>query len=171
MPQRLEPKPDNDPHQTSNGTLVASLDDLLATKLTAALDRAEAADYRDIAAMISSGVSLAAGLSAFKQMFDGEPAQVLRAIGYFGDGDLNTLGADDREVLCNARDRIGQLPELHLKPGFSDGTLKPAPATRGCVDGKSSIPVEPAQYRRVHLARIGMAEIVELAVGHIGARG
>jgi hypothetical protein len=108
----------NDPLQTSDGTLlVASLDDLMATKLKATLDRAEAKDYRDIAAMISADVSLAAGLSAFKQMFDGEPAQVLRAIGYFGDGDLKTLSVADRSVLRGARDRIGQLPDVHLRPG------------------------------------------------------
>jgi hypothetical protein len=59
----------NDPLQTRDGTLlVASLDDLMATKLKATLDRAEAKDYRDIAEMISAGVSLPAGLSAFKQM-------------------------------------------------------------------------------------------------------
>jgi Nucleotidyl transferase AbiEii toxin, Type IV TA system len=108
----------NDPLLTGDGALlVASLDDLMATKLKAILDRAEAKDYRDIAAMISAGVSLPAGLSAFKQMFEGEPAQVLRALGYFGDGDLNTLGAADRGVLSNARDRIGKLPEAHVKPG------------------------------------------------------
>jgi len=67
--------------------------------------------------MISAGVSLAAGMSAFKQMFDGEPAQVLRSIGYFGDGDLNTLSTAVRDVLCGARDQIGRLPEVHLKPG------------------------------------------------------
>lgn len=107
----------NDPLQTcDNVLLVASLDDLMATKLKATLDRAEAKDYRDIAAMISAGVSLAAGLSAFKQMFDGEPAQVLRAIGYFGDGDLKTLSVADRSVLRGARDRIGQLPDVHLRP-------------------------------------------------------
>ena len=112
----------NDPLWTCDGTLlVASLDDLMATKLKATLDRAEAKDYRDIAAMISAGVSLAAGLSAFQQMFDGEPAQVLRAIGYFGDGDLTTLGAADREILCSARDRIGKLPELHLRAGSLTG--------------------------------------------------
>jgi hypothetical protein len=99
--------------------LVASLDDLMSTKLKAILDRAEAKDYRDIAAMISAGVSLAAGLSAFKQMFDGEPAQVLRAIGFFDDGDLEALSAADRDVLCRARDRIGALPELHLRPGLA----------------------------------------------------
>src|SRR5437762_4022793 len=70
----------NDPLLTRDGTLlVASLDDLLATKLKATMDRAEAKDYQDIAKMISVGVSLPAGLSAFKQMFGGEPAQILRA--------------------------------------------------------------------------------------------
>ena len=112
----------NDPLQTRDGILlVASLDDLLATKLKATLDRAEAKDYRDIAEMISAGMSLQAGLSAFKQMFDGEPAQVLRAIGYFGDGDLSKLRTTDRDVLRNARDRIGQLPEVRLKPGSLTG--------------------------------------------------
>jgi hypothetical protein len=112
----------NDPLRTCDGTLlVASLEDLMATKLKATLDRAEAKDYPDIAEMISAGVSLAAGLSAFKQMFDGEPAQVLRSIGYFGDGDLNTLSTADRDVLCRARDRFDRLPEIHLKPGSLAG--------------------------------------------------
>jgi Nucleotidyl transferase AbiEii toxin, Type IV TA system len=112
----------NDPLPTCDGTLlVASLDDLMATKLKATLDRAEAKDYRDIAQMISAGVSLSVGLSAFKQMFDGEPAQVLRAIGYFKDGDLNTLSAVDRDVLCDARDKVGRLPEVYLKPGSLTG--------------------------------------------------
>jgi hypothetical protein len=44
----------NDPLLTCDGTLlVASLDDLMVTKLKATLDRAEAKDYRDIAEMIS----------------------------------------------------------------------------------------------------------------------
>ena len=33
-----------------------------------------------------------------------------------------------------------------------------------------SLATQPVQHRRVHLAGIAMAEIVELAVGHIGAR-
>ena len=112
----------NDPLQTRDGTLlVASLDDLMATKLKATLDRAEAKDYRDIAEMISAGVSLAAGLSAFKQMFNGEPAQVLRALGFFEDGDLKSLSTNDRKILCSARDRIGKLPEVSLKPGSLAG--------------------------------------------------
>jgi hypothetical protein len=106
----------NDPLWTRDDTLlVASLDDLMATKLKATLDRAEAKDYRDIAEMISAGVSLPTGLGAFRQMFDGEPAQVLRAIGYFGDGDLDTLSAADRDVLRSARDQVGQLPDVQLR--------------------------------------------------------
>jgi hypothetical protein len=112
----------NDPLPTRDGVLfVASLDDLMATKLKATLDRAEAKDYRDIAEMISAGVSLPAGLSAFRAMFDGEPAQVLRALGFFSDGDLNTLGRADQELLRNARDRIGQLPDVVLRRGSLTG--------------------------------------------------
>lgn len=110
----------NDPLRTTDGTLlVASLDDLMATKLTATQDRAEAKDYRDIAAMISAGTSLPVGLSAFKQMFRGEPAQVLRAIGFFGDGDLKNLGTAEQETLCDARDRVGTLPEVRLLRGLT----------------------------------------------------
>jgi hypothetical protein len=107
----------HDPLPTCDGALlVASLEDLMATKLKATLDRAEVKDYRDIAEMIAAGASLSVGLSAFKQMFGGEPAQVLRAIGCFEDGDLKTLSASDRLILCNARDKVGRLPEIHLRP-------------------------------------------------------
>jgi Nucleotidyl transferase AbiEii toxin, Type IV TA system len=112
----------NDPLQTRDGILlVASLDDLMATKLKATLDRAEAKDYRDIAEMISAGVSLPAGLSAFKQMFDGEPAQVLRALGYFEDGDLATLDKADQNLLRNARDKIQGLPAVIVNSGSLAG--------------------------------------------------
>lgn len=111
-----------DPLETADGVLlVASLDDLMATKLKAVLDRAEVKDYRDIARMISAGVSLSAGLGAFRQMFRGEPAQVLRAIGYFEDGDVKNLSAADRRILCDARDRVGQLPDIRLRSGSLAG--------------------------------------------------
>jgi hypothetical protein len=89
--------------------------------LKATLDRAEAKDYRDIAEMISAGASLAAGVSTCRQMFNGEPSQVLRSIGYFEDGDLNTLASSDREILRNARDRIGQLPDVVVRYGSLTG--------------------------------------------------
>jgi hypothetical protein len=112
----------NDPLQTRDGILlVASLDDLMATKLKATLDRAEAKDYRDIAEMISAGVSLPAGVSAFRAMFNGEPSQVLRSIGYFGDGDLDTLARSDQDLLRNARDRVGKLPDVVVRHGSLTG--------------------------------------------------
>jgi hypothetical protein len=114
----------NDPSQTRDGILlVASLDDLMATKLKATLDRAEAKDYRDIAELITAGVSLPAGLSAFKKMFNGEPSQVLRAIGFFKDGDLNTLNENDQNILRNARDRVVTLPDVSLTSGSLAMTL------------------------------------------------
>jgi hypothetical protein len=112
----------NDPLQTRDDVLlVASLDDLMATKLKATLDRAEAKDYRDIAEMISAGVSLPAGISAFRAMFHGEPSQVLRSIGYFDDGDLHGLAERDRQVLRSARDRVGRLPDVRIRNGSLTG--------------------------------------------------
>jgi hypothetical protein len=109
----------NDPLLTRDGILlVASLEDLMATKLKATLDRAEARDYRDIAEMLSAGVSLSRSLAAFKQMFPrGEPAEVLRAIGYFDDGDLDSLTEADRSALRRARDGVKDLPRVKLRSG------------------------------------------------------
>lgn len=104
-----------EPMLTGDGTLrVASLDDLLATKLKAILDRAEARDYRDIAAMLRRGASLEFGLGAFKTLFKSEPAAVLRAIGFFEDGDLRSLALADRETLIAARDCVRDVPAVPL---------------------------------------------------------
>jgi len=109
----------NDPLLSSDDVLlVASLEDLMATKLKAILDRAEAKDYRDIAAMLSAKVSLSVGLAAFAQMFQGEPAIVLRGLGYFGDGDLEEVRQVDRLILRKARDEVRKLPSVVIRPGL-----------------------------------------------------
>ncbi|HZY11336.1 MAG TPA: nucleotidyl transferase AbiEii/AbiGii toxin family protein [Beijerinckiaceae bacterium] len=106
----------NEPSLTSDSTLlIASPEDLLATKLEAILDRADVKDYIDIAALLRAGVSLERSLAGFAQMFNGEPATVLRAIGYFDDGDVHELDRRDRELLTAARDRIGPLPGISIK--------------------------------------------------------
>ncbi len=113
----------NDPDQTRDGmVLVASPEDLLATKLKATQDRAEAKDYCDIAALLRAGVSLPRALGAFKSMFQGEPAEVLRALGYFDDGDLPTLSKADRDLLTNARDRVRDVPIVPLIGGSLAGS-------------------------------------------------
>jgi hypothetical protein len=108
----------NEPLQTTDATLlVASLEDLLATKLKAILDRAEAKDYRDIAATLAAGVSLERGLAAFSKMFNRDPALPLRALGYFKGGDLASLSSSDQQLLRSARDRVDRIPDIELTPG------------------------------------------------------
>jgi predicted nucleotidyltransferase len=108
----------NDPLPTTDGILlVASLDDLMATKLKAILDRAEARDYRDIAAMLSAGVSLEKGLGAFAKMYGRDPALALRAIGFFKDGDLPSLPTADRNTLRAARDQVSTIPDVAVIRG------------------------------------------------------
>jgi hypothetical protein len=48
-------------------------------------------------------------------MFAGEPVQVLRASGYFKDGDLPTLSQEDQQPLRSERDRVGVLRDVPLK--------------------------------------------------------
>jgi hypothetical protein len=109
----------NTPLQTSDDVLlVASLEDLMATKLKTILDRAEAKDYADIAAMLAAGVSLERCLGAFSVMFKNDPALPLRALGFFNDGDLATLPQKDQTLLRTARDRVASIPVIQMKPGL-----------------------------------------------------
>jgi hypothetical protein len=108
----------NEPLQTTDSTLlVASLEDLLATKLKAILDRAEAKDYRDIAAILSAGVSLEKALGAFAKIYGKDPGLPLRALGYFKDGDLPALPKADQDLLRAARDRVTEIPDVSLTHG------------------------------------------------------
>jgi Nucleotidyl transferase AbiEii toxin, Type IV TA system len=109
----------NPPLLTADGVLlVASLEDLMATKLKAILDRVEAKDYADIAAMLAAGVSLERGLAACRAMYGKDAALALRTLGYFKGGDLESLPQKDRKVLQTARDRVTEIPEMLLLPGL-----------------------------------------------------
>jgi hypothetical protein len=109
----------NDPLRTRDRVLlVASLDDLLATKLKAILDRAEAKDYRDISAMLSAGIPLENALGAFARNYRRDPALPLKALGFFKDGDLPSLPKADQDVLRAARDRVSDVPEVHMLKGL-----------------------------------------------------
>lgn len=58
-----------EPEKTDDGVLVvASLADLLTTKLKVILERAEAKDYRDIAALLRAGADLAHGLAGARTL-------------------------------------------------------------------------------------------------------
>jgi hypothetical protein len=108
----------NEPLQTTDSTLlVASLEDLLAMKLKAIMDRAEAKDYRDISAILSAGVSLEKALAAFAKIYRKDPGLPLRAMGFFKDGDLPSLPKADQDVLRKARDLVTEIPEVTLTYG------------------------------------------------------
>lgn len=108
----------NEPLWTGDTTLlVASLEDLLATKLKAIMDRAEAKDYKDISVMLSAGISLERALGAFAKMYGKDPGLPLRAMGFFKDGDLPTLPKSDQDTLRQARDRVFEVPEVTITGG------------------------------------------------------
>jgi hypothetical protein len=112
----------NEPCQTKDTKLlVASMDDLLATKLKAILDRAEAKDYQDISAILSAGIPLEKALGGFAMMYGKDPALPLRALGYFKDGDLPLLPKSDQDILRAARDRISEIPDIAITNGSLSG--------------------------------------------------
>lgn len=106
------------PDMTEDGVLqVASLDDLMATKVKVVLQRAEAKDYRDIAEMIRASVSLPRGLAAARELFGPsfQPSESLKAMTYFADGDLRTLTKDEKSTLVNAVSAVRELPPVALR--------------------------------------------------------
>lgn len=106
-----------EPERTDDGTLqVAALDDLMATKVKVILQRIEAKDYRDIAALVKAGVSLSKGLSAAREMYGRsfQPSESLKAMVYFEGGDLHTLAQSERETLIAAASAVRDLPDVKI---------------------------------------------------------
>jgi len=106
-----------EPDLTDDGVLqVASFDDLMAIKVKVVLQRAEAKDYRDIAAMLNAGVSLPRGLASARVLFGPsfQPSESLKALVYFNDGDLKTLTAAEKTTLVDAVKAVRDLPEVVL---------------------------------------------------------
>ncbi|MDD5037275.1 MAG: nucleotidyl transferase AbiEii/AbiGii toxin family protein [Methylococcaceae bacterium] len=108
------------PQYTQDGVLlVAALDDLLATKLKVILQRIEAKDYRDIAAIIAAGLPLGSGLSAAKALFGPAfpPSESLKALVYFQGGDLASLAAEEKRLLVEAAKTVENLPRIDKVSG------------------------------------------------------
>lgn len=107
-----------DPRWTDDEVLqVASLDDLMATKLKTILQRIEAKDYRDLAAMVKAGVSLSKSLAAASRMYGGanfQPSESLKALVYFEGGDLDQLTTEERRVLTQAARGVRDLPRADI---------------------------------------------------------
>ncbi len=97
-----------------HGIKIASLADLMATKLKTIFQRSESKDYIDIATMIRSGESLAKGLGGAIALFgpNFNPALPLKALTYYDDGDLGSVPLDVRQCLVAAVKEIHELPQV-----------------------------------------------------------
>ena len=91
---------------------VASLRDIAATKMRSIVDRAEAKDYLDIAALLEAGVLLPDMLGSAQVVFGPgfSPILALKALTSFTDGDLGTLPEATRRRLTAAAAAVDRIP-------------------------------------------------------------
>jgi hypothetical protein len=99
------------------GVMVASLADLMATKLKVMLQRVEVRDYRDVVALLRAGVDLAHGLASARILFGPsfQPSESLKALTYFEGGDVATLDASERRVLVDGVRAVSALPGVKIR--------------------------------------------------------
>jgi hypothetical protein len=115
------------PALTNDNVLqTASLYDLLGTKLKAIMQRIEVKDYKDIAVLLNSGMSLEKGLACSLVMYGNQfpPSESVKALTYFHGGDLNLLTDNEKNILISAVDKIQihQLPRVEIL-SYHLGTL------------------------------------------------
>jgi len=92
------------PDFTEDGVaLVASSLDLLGTKFKVIMQRAESKDYSDIAQLLRAGPSLIQELGAARSLYGSAfaPAECLRALTFFDDGDLSRVDAKNAQHSAN----------------------------------------------------------------------
>lgn len=91
-----------EPEMTPDGVLsVASLLDIAGTKAAVVTQRAESKDYIDLLTIIEAGISLSYAMAAARALY-GEPYNPLltmKALSYFGDGDLHKLTSQQKNAL------------------------------------------------------------------------
>ncbi len=105
------------PDLTTDGVAeVASLLDLLATKLKVMQQRIEAKDYLDAAAILRAGVGLESGLAAAAALYnpDFQPSEAMKTLTYFEGGDLASLPPGDKETLIRAVSHLRHIPAVAI---------------------------------------------------------
>lgn len=102
---------------------IAALLDLAATKAEVVQARAAAKDYLDLDALVQRGVSLSDALGAAVAVFGPafNPLPTVKALCFFGDGDLATLPGDVRRRLRDAASAvdIDRLPRFEASAGVA----------------------------------------------------
>ena len=107
-----------DPDETKDEIMVvASLPDMMAHKLKVILQRIEAKDYRDIAAMLKHGMRLDQGLAGACALFGKafQPSESLKTLVYFEGGDLDSFSLDERSVLISAVKAVKNIPPCAIR--------------------------------------------------------
>src|SRR5271157_1803747 len=130
------------PALTEDGVvMVASSLDLLGTKLKVIMQRAESKDYSDIAQLLGAGQSLIQGLGASQSLYGSTfaPAECLRALTFFDDGDLTRVSAETRNVLrteAAKASRLFPIPSIEkISTQLSDeGIVRNANRGRGGLE-------------------------------------
>lgn len=101
---------------TDTGVALASLLDLAAQKVRVVQVRAERKDYLDIGTLIDEGISLPSALGAAQALYpDFAPLVTLKALSYFGDGDLGELPAGIKTRLAEAAAAVTDIPVVTLR--------------------------------------------------------
>ncbi len=105
-----------EPEMTPDGVLrVASLLDIAGTKAAVITQRAESKDYLDLLTIIQSGIDLPYAIAAARALY-GEsynPLLTIKALTYFGDGDLHKLTSERQTTLVRiASSQQYELPDL-----------------------------------------------------------
>lgn len=93
------------PRRLTNGLNLASLTDLAGTKAAVVQKRSEAKDYLDIDALLRlTSITLPLALKAARRLYGWtfSPDVTLKALCYYGDGDLDTVPLEVRHRLKNA---------------------------------------------------------------------
>lgn len=99
------------------GLEVASLPDMMAAKLKVVMQRIEAKDYLDIAAMLDANVDLAQGLAGARALYglEFQPSESLKALTWFEGGDLQLLSPIIRKKLVAAAAAVKDLPNVERR--------------------------------------------------------
>jgi len=94
---------------------VASLLDLAAQKVRVVQVRAERKDYLDLMTLLQHGIRLPHALGAARALYpDFAPLVSLKALSYFGDGDLERLPAETKRALSEAAAGVRTIDEVPL---------------------------------------------------------
>jgi Nucleotidyl transferase AbiEii toxin, Type IV TA system len=103
------------PELTVDGVLrVASLVDLAGTKIKALLQRVEAKDYLDIAAILAAGLPIEQILAAARSLFGPafNPIVAQKTLAYFEGGDLASLPDAVKHALASQATRDLEITAL-----------------------------------------------------------